>query len=185
MLLCGHGLLHEGGCEARSPIFHPNLHPPPPPPPDPSVCGQAFPIADGQPVNNFEFLRQVLAAPELFQLQVPSGLAYFGAACIELVHSVVGRLVPFEPLLTRAEVCKVGYTHYFNMAGVQRRLGYAPLVDHAEGMRRTSEVFAPLLKSAAQRRQALLDDVKRLLLLLLLIVVAALVVNGVWNEHWA
>lgn len=145
------------------------------------MCGQAFPIADGHPVNNFIFLQELLDAPELFRLRIPSGLAFFGAFCIEVIHSLVGRLVPFEPLLTRAEVCKVGYTHYFNMERSQECLGYRPLVPYSVAVQRTRQVVAPLLKTAAQRRQALKDQGMRLaLFLFILYVVVMLAMRTLW-----
>ena len=97
--------------------------------------GHAFFICDNHPVNNFQFIkevqhhrilttahtRQALDSPDLFWLKVPTPVMYAFAAATEAVHRVVARVVPFEPMLTKAEVCKVGVTHYMSTANAQAR----------------------------------------------------------------
>lgn len=61
-------------------------------------------------------------------------------------------LVPsFVPFLTKAEVCKVGYTHYASMAEAEETLGYTPVVPYQEGILRARRVFAPQLKAGSMR----------------------------------
>lgn len=144
--------------------------------PDANVCGHAFPIADGAPINNFDFLRQVLGDSSLFSLRLPADGMFAIATVVEAVHRLVAPVWPFEPLLTRAEVCKVGYTHYFSMQGPRRRLGYVPLLSAAEGMGRTRRAFAGQLWPVARRRRALLRQV---IVLLAVAMVLGVVLLGV------
>lgn len=179
ILLCGQALLQGGAawrnenemavaeypfCATSRP-FSPRRHHFVPPHPSRfllggQVAGQAFPIADGRPVNNFVFLRQCLGDDRLFQLRLPSDWMFAAATCLEAVHRLVAPVWVFEPLLTRAEVCKVGYTHYFSMDGAPRqRLGYTPRISPEEGMARVRAVFSPQLNSPWERRRRLLSSV--------------------------
>uniref|UniRef100_A0A8D2LDW1 Short chain dehydrogenase/reductase family 42E, member 1 n=2 Tax=Varanus komodoensis TaxID=61221 RepID=A0A8D2LDW1_VARKO len=92
------------------------------------AAGQAYFISDGRPVNNFEFFRPLVeglgyAFPTL---RLPLPLVYFFAFLTEMVHSLVGHLYNFQPLLTRTEVYKTGVTHYFSVEKAKRELGYEP-----------------------------------------------------------
>ena len=67
------------------------------------------------------------------------------------------------PMLSRAEVLKVGVSHTFSIAGAAAALGYYPVVSAEEGQRR-------LLADLANRfpRQALWWEVPKIQLLVLL-----------------
>jgi nucleoside-diphosphate-sugar epimerase len=87
--------------------------------------GEAFFCSDGVPVNNFDFIADMLTpstpsssgsgssddsieSPLLFWLRVPPWLMYAAAACIESCHHLLSLAgCRFEPFLTKAEVCKV------------------------------------------------------------------------------
>ncbi|EDQ85190.1 uncharacterized protein MONBRDRAFT_29479 [Monosiga brevicollis MX1] len=122
---------------------------------DQHVCGKAFPIADGQPVNNFFFIQDVLGLPNRIRMWVPTWLMSVVATATEAVHRLVGPVFPFEPFLTRAEVFKVGYTHFMDMTPVRADLGYEPIVSAAEGIARTRQVLAPLVRDARTRYRTL------------------------------
>ncbi len=74
-------------------------------------------------------------------------------------RSTYGRLVAplynFQPLLTRAEVYKVGVTHYFKPDKARNELGYRPLVPMKEGMGRVLEYYSSKLsqEQASQHHQ--------------------------------
>ena len=68
--------------------------------------GKAFAVSDGSPVNNFEFLGQLLGCEknEIFWFYAPTWLMqWMGRAC-EVLHAALSWIVPFEPFLTRTEV---------------------------------------------------------------------------------
>ncbi|MBN3309856.1 D42E1 reductase, partial [Amia calva] len=92
------------------------------------ASGQAYFISDGQPINNFEFFRPLVEGlgHPFPKVRLPLTLIYLFAFLTEMVHSLVGRLYNFQPLLTRTEVYKTGVTHYFSMAKAKRDLGYEP-----------------------------------------------------------
>uniref|UniRef100_A0A3B1JR29 Short chain dehydrogenase/reductase family 42E, member 1 n=1 Tax=Astyanax mexicanus TaxID=7994 RepID=A0A3B1JR29_ASTMX len=92
------------------------------------AAGQAYFISDGRPINNFEFFRPLVEGLgySFPKLRLPISLIYFFAFITEMVHSVVGRVYNFQPLLTRTEVYKTGVTHYFNMDKARAELGYTP-----------------------------------------------------------
>ncbi|XP_019361022.1 PREDICTED: short-chain dehydrogenase/reductase family 42E member 1 [Gavialis gangeticus] len=92
------------------------------------AAGQAYFISDGRPVNNFEFFRPLAEGLgyRFPTLRLPLTLVYFFAFLTEMVHTLVGPLYNFQPLLTRAEVYKTGITHYFSMEKARKELGYTP-----------------------------------------------------------
>ncbi|XP_062997048.1 short-chain dehydrogenase/reductase family 42E member 1 [Elgaria multicarinata webbii] len=92
------------------------------------AAGQAFFISDGRPVNNFKFFQPLVEGLGYTfpTLRLPLLLVYFFAFLTEVVHSVVGRLYNFRPLLTRTEVYKTGVTHYFSLEKAEKELGYEP-----------------------------------------------------------
>lgn len=106
-----------------------------------NVAGEAFHIADGHPVNNFTFLADLLGAKDLFWLRVPSNLMFGLAIVIEAVHKAVGPYVPFEPFLTKAEVCKVGYTHYMRLDKPRKQLGYEPILPYEKAVAQAREYW--------------------------------------------
>ena len=63
----------------------------------------------------------------------------FARACEALCRASGGAL---PPVLTRAEVAKVGVTHYFSIDKAARVLGYAPGVSSRDAMRATARRFA-------------------------------------------
>ncbi len=91
------------------------------------------------------------------------------AVMTEAMHNLVSKVLPFEPLMTRAEVCKVGYTHFMSMTGPRNALGYDPIVPFDEAVKRLQADLAPRVASKQARDWALWS---RLLLILLLIFVS-------------
>jgi len=94
------------------------------------AAGQAYFISDGEDkaINNFEFFGQLvkgLGYP-MPSVRLPLQLIYFVAFLTELLHWAVSGWLPFEPLLTRAEVFKAGVSHWFVIDKARKELGYAP-----------------------------------------------------------
>lgn len=106
------------------------------------AAGQAYFISDGAPVNNFQFLRGISNALGLRfpTVAVPVWTMIMLAWCIEIVWQVLSAAgIEFNPLITRAEVLKVGVTHYFSTAKAKAELGYDPPVSPSEGQQRLVE----------------------------------------------
>jgi hypothetical protein len=99
-------------------------------------AGQAYCISDGTPIDNFEFLRPLCAArgKKFPIIQLPTAMMLHVAHALEIVFRVTNALgCPVEPFLTRAEVLKVGHSHYFSMDKAARDLGYKPLITSQQG----------------------------------------------------
>ncbi|KAL7870218.1 hypothetical protein SRHO_G00077150 [Serrasalmus rhombeus] len=137
------------------------------------AAGQAYFISDGRPVNNFEFFRPLVEGLgySFPKLRLPISLIYFFAFLTEMVHSVVGRVYNFQPLLTRTEVYKTGVTHYFSMDKAKAELGYDPRV---YDLKEAVEWF----RSRGHGRKHAASPVKKLILdALLFLIVGALILS--------
>jgi hypothetical protein len=73
------------------------------------------------------------------------------ASATEVVHSALSRVRPFEPFLTRAEVCKVGVSHFMSIAEARKDLGYHLVVPYERAVERTAAHFSSMLISRQQR----------------------------------
>jgi len=150
-----------------------------------SKCaGRSYFISDWEPVNNFQFFRPLL---ELYgysypSLNLPVSLMFYLAFGIELVHRLVGQIYNFQPLLTRAEVYKVGVTHYFSPDHSKNDLGYQPLVSMKEGMGRVLAYYRQKDRHAigekGSKRMNCLEQLLALLPVLLFVMILVLALNS-------
>jgi hypothetical protein len=70
-------------------------------------------------------------------------MLHLGWLC-EGMHAAVAWLVPFEPFLTRTEVCKVGVTHYMSMDEARDELGYHPVLTQQQAIKRSAAFYLPV-----------------------------------------
>ncbi|XP_067671145.1 short-chain dehydrogenase/reductase family 42E member 1-like [Haliotis asinina] len=96
------------------------------------AAGQAYFICDDKPINNFEFFRPLIEGLgyRYPTVNLPLTPVFYFAFITEIVHSAIGRIYNFQPLLTRTEVYKTGVTHTFSIAKAHRQLGYSPTVQN-------------------------------------------------------
>jgi len=104
---------------------------------DPKAGGKAYFISDGEDarINNFDFFSQLpigLGYPKPF-LWIPLPIVYAFATVTEICFEIFRMIlfgpedyVPFEPLLTRAEVLKAGVHHWCSIDRARKDLGYIP-----------------------------------------------------------
>lgn len=114
-------------------------------------AGQAYFISDGTPVENFEFLRPLCVARgrKFPTVVLPTQFMLVVAFILEQLYFFTKALgVPVEPFLTRAEVYKVGYSHFFSIAKATRELGYIPLITSAQGAEKIARRFREELTNA-------------------------------------
>lgn len=102
------------------------------------VDGEAFFITNGQPVYFWDFARKVWheagdRLPLSSVWHLPQDFAFGVGAILENIFWVLGK----TPNLTRAQVRYSCMTKYHNIDKAKRRLGYAPVVDLDEGIKRT------------------------------------------------
>jgi nucleoside-diphosphate-sugar epimerase len=103
------------------------------------VAGQAYFISQGEPVNGWAWIDQVLALAGLPPLErtVSFRAAWTIGGLLELVYRVFG--IPGEPPMSRFLAAELSHSHYFNISKAKRDFGYEPKVSMAEGMRRLGE----------------------------------------------
>jgi sterol-4alpha-carboxylate 3-dehydrogenase (decarboxylating) len=101
------------------------------------VDGEAFFITNGQPVYFWDFARSVWhAAGDRLPLSsvwhLSSEFAFVVGTILETVFWMLGK----TPNLTRAQVRYSTMTKYHSIEKARKRLGYEPIVDLDEGVRR-------------------------------------------------
>ena len=109
------------------------------------LAGQCYFISDGTPIDNFLFLRPLCEARlcAFPSLTVPTSFILIVAYLSEKLYFLSKNLGwPIEPLLTRAEVYKVGVTHTFSIEKATRHFGYAPTLTSTEGARRIGAYYS-------------------------------------------
>jgi nucleoside-diphosphate-sugar epimerase len=106
------------------------------------VSGSAYFISQGEPINCWEWIDQILALAQLPPVRrgVSLATAWRVGAILETAYRVLR--VRSEPPMTRFLAAQLGTSHYFNIARARRDFGYEPRVTLAEGMRRLGEVLA-------------------------------------------
>lgn len=107
-------------------------------------CGMAYFISDGSPISSFEFFRPLTKARgvefPMYHMSVSFMLKL--AAFFEMIHLFCRSLhIHVEPFMTRAEVYKVGVTHYFSIEKAKHDLGYHPKFDSTEGGQRMFKYY--------------------------------------------
>jgi nucleoside-diphosphate-sugar epimerase len=111
-------------------------------PSDSPVAGQAYFISQGEPVNCWEWIDQILALAGIPPLRksMPTRVAWaLGAACEALY---AGLRLRSEPPMTRFLAAQLGRCHYFDISPAERDFGYQPRISTAEGMRRLAQELA-------------------------------------------
>ena len=101
------------------------------------VCGEAYFVSDESPINagqySIELVKNMGLQPP--RIRVPDAVARAMGAAMERVYQALGF---GKPLFTVANVKLCDIDHYFSIEKAKRHLGYRPLVDTEEGLRRTA-----------------------------------------------
>ena len=120
------------------------------------VCGQAYFVTDGVPLNYFDFFRPFVEGMgfEYPRRRLPTSLIYAVAAVWEFLHWAIK--IP-APMFTRLEVRKMTVSHYSRIDKARRDFGWEPKVGVEEIHRVCVAYCRDLLSSlegAHQPRQA-------------------------------
>jgi nucleoside-diphosphate-sugar epimerase len=104
-----------------------------------SPGGKAYFISQGEPVNCWQWIDEILALVDLPPVakSVSLGTASRVGAVCEAAYRVLG--LKREPPMTRFLAAQLATSHWFDISAARRDLGYEPRVSTAEGMRRLGE----------------------------------------------
>lgn len=141
----------------------------------PTAHLEAFCISDDHPVNQFEFLAPLFVAVggEAVNFYIPTSIMLWVGLILEWVYQWSALRPIFEviPLLTRAEVNKVGVTHFFKMDKARRILNYKVLVPHPEGLNRLVSRWAAEYKGISKVQSRKYSRLWSVLVIVLLLII--------------
>ncbi len=104
--------------------------------PGSAVSGKAYYISNGEPVNCWQWIGEILALaglpPVKRRISLPA--AYAAGAVLEGWWTILGRTG--EPRMTRFLAAQLATSHYFDISAARRDFGYDPRISMAEGMQR-------------------------------------------------
>ncbi|MCA9237855.1 MAG: NAD-dependent epimerase/dehydratase family protein [Planctomycetales bacterium] len=106
--------------------------------PDSLAAGKAYFLSQGEPVNCWQWIDEILALAELPPVgrSISYGAARrIGAACEAIYRLLPGR----EPPMTRFVAAQLAKSHWFDISAARSDLGYEPAVSTALGMQRLGE----------------------------------------------
>jgi 2-alkyl-3-oxoalkanoate reductase len=104
-----------------------------------SAAGKVYFISQGEPVNCWQWIDEVLALAGLPPVRKSMSLNTswrIGAAC-EMAYRLLR--LKSEPPMTRFLAAQLATSHWFDIAAARRDLGYQPRVSTAEGMQRLGQ----------------------------------------------
>ncbi len=114
-----------------------------------SAAGRAYFISQGQPVNLWGWINQLLEQAGLppVRKKISFKTAYIIGAVLEFIYH--GLRIRREPLMTRFMALQLARSHWFSIKSAENDLGYHPLVSTAAGLRRTIATLKPDCSTAA------------------------------------
>ena len=103
---------------------------------DSKVAGRAYFLSQGQPVNCWDWINQLLDVARLppVQKSISFAAAWRAGAALEGIWTVLR--LRSEPRMTRFLAAQLAMDHYFDIRRAQADFGYRPVVSTDEGMRR-------------------------------------------------
>jgi nucleoside-diphosphate-sugar epimerase len=101
-----------------------------------AAAGRAYFISQGEPVNCWQWLNELLALAKLppVRRRVSPRAAWLAGVCWETIYGLLR--LRGEPPMTRFLAAQLSTSHYFNIDNARHFLGYRPTVSLAEGMKR-------------------------------------------------
>jgi nucleoside-diphosphate-sugar epimerase len=110
---------------------------------DSPVCGRAYFISQGEPVNCWEWIDEILGLAGIPPVQraVSYRTAYGAGLTLEMAYRLLR--LRREPPMTRFLASQLATSHYFDISRARRDFGYEAEITTAEGMRRLRDWIAP------------------------------------------
>jgi 2-alkyl-3-oxoalkanoate reductase len=106
------------------------------------VCGRAYFVSQGEPVNCWQWIDELLALADLppVKRSVSFSTAWRTGAALEVLYRLL--MLRSEPPMTRFLAAQLGRDHWFDISAARRDFGYEPRVSTAEGMIRLKASLA-------------------------------------------
>jgi 2-alkyl-3-oxoalkanoate reductase len=104
-----------------------------------SAAGKSYFISQGEPVNCWKWIDEILALANLPPVKKSMSLktaSRVGAACETAYRAL---RLKSEPPMTRFLAAQLATAHWFDITAARRDLGYVPRVSTAEGMKRLAD----------------------------------------------
>lgn len=100
------------------------------------VCGNVYFITNGQPVNCWNWINDILTLAGLPRVErrISYRAAYAAGAVLEGLWTLLGRTD--EPRMTRFLAAQLATSHWFDISAARRDFGYEPRISMAQGMER-------------------------------------------------
>ncbi|MBL8890751.1 MAG: NAD-dependent epimerase/dehydratase family protein [Planctomycetaceae bacterium] len=101
------------------------------------VGGQAYFVSEGQPVNLWLWINEILMLAGLPRVRrsVSYSSAYTVGRILETMYEWFG-WQDHEPIMTRFLACQLAHHHYYDVSKARRDFGMRPIVSFEEGMDR-------------------------------------------------
>jgi 2-alkyl-3-oxoalkanoate reductase len=109
--------------------------------PGAAVAGRAYYLSQGEPVNCWAWINELLALAGLPPIgrAISVSAAWRVGAVFEAVYAALR--IRREPRMTRFLAAQLGRSHYFAISRARADFGYHPAISTAEGMRRTAAAW--------------------------------------------
>lgn len=103
------------------------------------VCGSAYFITQGEPVNCWQWINEILALADVPPVErgVSRRIAWLAGTVMEGIYGALR--LQSEPRMTRFLAAQLSRSHYFSIERAIRDFGYEPAISTAEGMRRLAD----------------------------------------------
>ena len=107
--------------------------------PDSPVCGSAYFLSQGEPVNCWSWINEILELAGIPRIK--RSISYYWAYRIGLGFETYYEMfdIKTEPRMTRFLAAQLAKSHYFDISRAQRDFGYYPKVSTIEGMQKLGE----------------------------------------------
>jgi nucleoside-diphosphate-sugar epimerase len=104
--------------------------------PGAAICGRAYFLSQGEAVNCWDWINEILALAELPPVtrRISYPAAYAAGAMLEAAYWLLGRAD--EPRMTRFLAAQLATSHWFDISRAREDFGYQPQVSTAAGMQR-------------------------------------------------
>ena len=104
--------------------------------PDRNVGGKAYFISQGEPVNCWDWINEILqlAGIDAIRKKIPFRVAWHVGHAMEFAYRAMRKTD--EPRMTRFLAAQLATSHYFDISAARNDFGYAPRISTKEGMQR-------------------------------------------------